>query len=400
VEGGRRTVLDLSEDADVLDATVDLAPGSYDVSVAGDDRLSSVFRRFRTPPQRLEVRAAPAAAPAITIDLLAQPRLEVTFSIPPDDDELLLHVDLPGAGHLFRRGDVVFLPADADALVRVEGHLRAARVGPVEHGVRRVVVDPRPTATIHLRGLGADDWLEVQGLSGLQVLATEPARADDAPTLPWTGRPGPLRLRVCFEAGGAAETTLTVPDAPGAVLDVNVAAMPLRARGRIEFDGPGAGSAPVTLFAFDDDGNEVHVDVPVGAGHAEHVAFTPGRSVRATRDGAVDAAWRLARTSPFRLTLPSATLRLRFPASDDVPPWPSVSVEGVGTRFEPVPERWERDDDGKDVPRGDAIVTIVGLPAGVTTAYVAPLPGFGAVEVRVRLKDGETREVVVPAFPR
>ncbi len=389
VEGGRRTVLDLSEDADVLDATVDLAPGSYDVSVAGDDRLSSAFRRFRTPPQRLEVRAPPAPPPAITIDLIEQPRLEVVFSNPPDDDELVLHVDVPGARHGFRTGDVVHLPADADALVRVAGHLRAARVAPVERGARQVVVDPRPTAVVRLLGLGANDTLDVQGHFGIE--ATEPDRLGGAAILRWTGRLGPLRLRVFFEAGGSAETTLAVPDAPGAVLDVDVAALPRRARGRIKLGDPAA----LTLTTFDDDGNEVHVDVPVGAWLAEHETFTPGRTVRATRDGAVDAVWRLARTSPFRLTLPSATLRLRFPASDDVPPWPSVSVEGVGTRFDPKPERWERDDDGKDVPRGDAIVTIAGLPAGVMTAYVAPLPGFRAVEVRVRLKDGETREVTV-----
>lgn len=397
-DGGRRTVLDLSEDADVLDATVDLPPGSYDVSVAGDDRLAAAFRRFRTPPQRLDVRAAPAAMPAITIELVAQPRLEVVFSTPPDDDELLLHVDVPGAGHVFRRGDVVFLPADVDAVVRVAGHLRSARVGPVTDGFRRVVVDPRPTAVVRLLGLGADDTLEVQGHYGIE--ATEPARAGGAATLPWTGRPGPLRLRVFFEAGDSAETTLTVPEGPGAVLDVDVAALPRRVRGRIELDGPAAGAEALTLAAFDDEGNEVHVDVPVGARHAEHPAFTPGRGVRATRDRGVDAVWRLAGTSPFRLRLPSATLRLRFRAVDDVPPWPNVSVEGAGTRFEPEPERWERDDDGKDMPRGDAVVTISGLAAGVTTAYVARLPGSRAVEVRVPLRDGETREVIVPSFPR
>lgn len=63
------------------------------------------------------------------------------------------------------------------------------------------------------------------------------------------------------------------------------------------------------------------------------------------------------------------------------------------------------DDDGKDVPRKDvprrdAVVTIAGLAAGVTTAYVTRLPGSRAVEVRVPLRDGETREVIVPSFPR
>lgn len=58
------------------------------------------------------------------------------------------------------------------------------------------------------------------------------------------------------------------------------------------------------------------------------------------------------------------------------------------------------DDDGKDVPRGDAVVTIAGLAAGVTTAYVTRLPGSRAVEVRRPLRDGETREVIVPSFPR
>ncbi len=83
-EGGRRTVLDLSEDADVLDATVDLPPGAYDVSVAGKAGLpparSGASRRRRTG---FEVPTAPAALPAITIDLVAQPRLQVVFSTLP-----------------------------------------------------------------------------------------------------------------------------------------------------------------------------------------------------------------------------------------------------------------------------------------------------------------------------
>ncbi len=84
---------------------------------------------------------------------------------------------MPGARRTFRADtrDDVFLPADADAFVRVEGHLRAARVDPVKDGIRRVVVDPRPTAVVRLLGLGADDTLDVQGHYGIE--ATEPARA-------------------------------------------------------------------------------------------------------------------------------------------------------------------------------------------------------------------------------
>ncbi len=328
---GRRTFVDLSTDADVLDATADLAPGTYRALVVGAERrIPRSFQRFLTSLEPFDLTAAPGTSPEVTIALAAQPRLQVEFSPVPDDDDFTLTLDVPRARRTFRVRDDVFLPADGDAFVRVEGHVRAARVGPVEHGVRRVVVDPRPTATLRFVGLDRHDAVGVGGHERVQPLRHD--RSGGVATLPWTGGPGPLRLRVFFDAGGSAETTLNVPAGPGTVLDVDIASLPRRPRGRVEFAGPAAGVEALLLTTLDEDGRAVYVDVPVGARHADHEVFTSGRTVRVTRDGALPAVVRLAGTGPFRLTLPSATLRLRFPAIDDVGPRRIVTVNGLEFR--------------------------------------------------------------------
>lgn len=392
VHGGRRTVLRLSEDADVLDATVELAPGAYDVSVAGDDRLAAAFRRFRTPARRVVVGAPPAPPPTIELEFVEQPRLRMTLTPPPDDgdDDDTFTLDVPGARQHFQAPDVVFLPSDVEAVVRVAGQVRASRVAPVADGVRHVVVDPRPTATIRLRGLADDDDVE---LAGQRVAELDDDRG--VPAIPWTGASGALRLRIDLATGGVAATTLDVPPGPGTVLDVDVATLPRLPAGRVELRGLPEARAWANVSTFDDAGRRVVVDLAPGTTHVEHPAFTPGRWVKVACDDLVEFHRRLVGPSPFVVAVGTATLRLRFPADGGVAPTPDVVVVGVGAGYAWEPEGgWDGPDDAS-VPRGDVLVNVPHLEAGVHTVLVGVDRGYGSVVLRVRVQDGETREVPV-----
>jgi len=396
VTDGRRTCVAMSTDADVLDATVALAPGAYDVAVPGSGRWSDPFARFRTPPQRIVVAAPPAAPPEVSVTLVEQPRLIVEFAPRPSDDLTRLVLDLPGLQRSFVPADEVslpvFLPADVEATVRVVGHLRAARVGPPEGGVRRVVVDPRPTATLRVRhlDLGAGDTIELAGQQ-----APELDEDEGILTFPWTRPGGPVRLRIAFEAGGVVETTIVVPDGPGAVLDVDVATLPRLPAGRIDLRGLPAGGAWSHVATFDDQGRHVVVGIGPKDTFVEHPAFTPGRWLKVVGDGVGDFHRRLSGSSPFVVAVGTATLRLRFPAAGGIAPTPEVDVVGVGAGYACEPEGgWDGPDDGL-VPRGDVLVNVPHLEAGEHTVLVGVDRGYGSVALRVRLTDGQTREVTV-----
>lgn len=395
VADGRRRIVELSVMHRVHERTASLPPGTYDVSVSAERLRDAPFVAYTTPRQRVVVPAPPAAPPVVTLGLAPQPRLQVTWVAPPDPEARFV-LSIPGGERTFDADDEVSLPAEVEAFVRPAGTARFARVGPAADGARPVTVDPRPTAVLAFVGLDDDDVVELDGQPWSGGL--EPAGHEAR--LAWPGRPGPHAVRVRLRAGGVAATTVDVPEGPGTVVRVDVATLPRLPAGRLELVGFPADGAAVAVTTFDDDGAPVKLEVAPGSTTVEHPALTAGRVVRILRADDREVVRRLEGSSPFRVRCGTATLRLRVPAGAGGTVAPRIQHVGGEPEVAWAPAGGWAGADRDRSPRGDAVATLRALDAGEHTFLVGAFPALGRVEVRVRLAEGEDREVVVPLPPR
>lgn len=382
-EDGRRVRTKLARtdepsSPEVLRATLSIEPGTYDVGIDQSLRRDAPWGEWfaparverivsRTAPLRFELRQRPI----VEVDGLCEPVAGV--------DPPVVELCTATARTSWTQGETPPRVAEnEEAVVWLLRRWKPFPLGPAKDGVRRVVVDPRPAATIRVKG-GTDD--DLVGFAGSFV---EPKTIPGGIELSWDGPPGTYDLSFQDEDGAHRFAKVVIPPERGSLIELEASACTEAPIGTLTVVAPPDVAESMTVAIE----GVSRLTVEEGWVARDFRLKSGARVTLADMAGIRPQHLTLEGPGPWTYAIPSGSIVLRVPSSAETFDEAGVLLDG---------ETLGRSED-VSTPAEEVFVAR-GLAAGEHTVLVGS-PHRSSMQARVRLTDGERRDVVVLLPPR